>query len=57
LKLGGRGTSNTSLSIHHLSPSTIGKLRKANPAVLPIHKPVTRSQTQAHNRSPFPDVT
>jgi hypothetical protein len=39
---------NTSLSIHHLSPFTIGKLRKSHPAALPIHKPITRSQTQAH---------
>jgi hypothetical protein len=29
--------------------ATIGKLRKEDPAALPLHKPLTRSQTQARN--------
>jgi hypothetical protein len=28
---------------------TIGKLRKTDPVALPLIKPITRSQTQAHN--------
>jgi hypothetical protein len=28
---------------------TIGKLRKTDPVALPLTKPITRSQTQAHN--------
>jgi hypothetical protein len=31
------------------SPYTIGKSRRFYPAGLPIHRPITRSQTQSHN--------
>jgi hypothetical protein len=44
--LGGKGTSNTLLS--PLFTYTIGRLRKTDPAALPLARPRTRSQTQAH---------